>query len=524
MPENGHKHMDEFADAYVLPPGYTSRADLSRHGSIIDDPYGNPAAFARGKIWRSTEGDPTVRNNDCYPIHISSETTCVYDQTRAGGELELMIIDPHTAELFPAMNPDSPIATAIAASQLSCAPELMAACTEINFSPQSQSYPRALEILQTLRQLQLVVESQNALIMPLGFLPHRPLEPSDVTDHEYVRRMVFRFMGWEKARLFAGCSFQIHVEMFNTEIGLRSINYLQQLTPLFIAVSAAAPFANGHVSLSQADLPGLGSTRRPWHSVRYLARKYGSPSGGVIQFPAPDSLTEFIRLSQDLLESQEIHTLSRTLGHHADYRLRPDIGPSGTLELATPDTFGAHPLKLAAFTELIKAATLKIQSYLVQGREAELPPELFGQLTPQRLAIIDTDSISVSRDGEKADIHTPSGALRPLAAQWIHLLTWASQPDPHIHFPGLTQTTIAELVKCIQPVTPSLVNEYVDHQGYTSAAGFYASGIGTLSHWLHIRAAQLAAAGLSESALVANCMLDTAHAFHNYLLQADSEI
>lgn len=532
-----HKAMD-FSPEFRMSPDMKclNDADLSLGGGIILNDE-QPILFVRGPFWRRQMGDPIVRENDVKRIYISSRHPN-YSEISGGAELELFAWSPSHNDMYPLMSPNSSIIRELeennatngtsfrhansfldeSPSVLNFSDELMQQCIEVNFLHHPDGKTRSIAQLIALKKLAKITKRHSVLLTPISSLPNRPLEKDDVSADSYVRRIALDHMGWENVRHFIGSSFQTHVEMFDPKVGLKSINYLQQTTPVLLAISSSGPFVNGRVFINNEDMPGMNSERHLWHSVRYLGRKWGSPSGGVIEFPAPNKIEGYLEIANQRLMSQDIPTIARGLGHHTDFRLRLDIEPWGTIELATPDTFGAHPLKLAAFGEFMKALTMKIQTFIYENREQDLPKYLFGKLDEVMLGTIERDSISVSQFGVLANLHTPQGNTTRAQEQFLKLLSWVAQPEPQINFWGLPNGVSLELLKAAEIVTEETFNMYTTN-GKLTLAGFYHSGLGTLSQWLHRKAFQLLEEGKSEKHAIEECMTELGTSFHEYLSQ-----
>jgi hypothetical protein len=309
-------------------------------------------------------------------------------------------------------------------------------------------------------------------------------------------------MGWENVKYFLGSSYQTHTEMFNSEAGLRSLNKLQQTTHLLLGLSSAGPFANGKVKLSNEDIPGMEKERERWQSVRFLGRKHGSPSGGVIQFPAHDTLKGYLNAANVQLASQETPTPARLYGHHADLRYRPDIKP-GTIELATLDNFGAAPVKMAAITEFNKALIFKTQYLIHTNRVNELPSNIFSELNEDRLRIIEEDTIKISKDGLDTDIRDAQGNLVNARGLFNQLKDWVNKPLPEANYHGLPDGVTEELTKSSETV--DFNQEGTRDEKFLG--GYYKTGRGTLSQWLHVRVNHLRSQeGLGEKEAVTRCV------------------
>lgn len=535
--ENSHKAMG-LSPEYQIPPDVVpmNNADLSRQGALLSR-NGQPLHFVRGPFWRTKSGDPTVRKSDVKELHYSWESP-KYPQLSCGGELELFCFESKSADLYPIMGTDSPIVEVLEEHNnntvndngmheledpfseepetVNFSPELMAGQIELNFAHNPDPTQRASKMLSVLKKLTRVTAEHGALIVPIASLPHRQLKEEDVSPNPYVRRIALDHMGWQRVQHFIGSSFQTHVEMSDSQAGLRSINYLQQISPLFLAISTAGPFVNGKSDIDHSDVPGLSGDTSRVHSVRYLGRKFGSPSGGVIEFPAPSSLYRMHEIQNQRLMSQDIPTPARGLGHHTSFRFRQDIGPRGTIEYADPDTFGADPVRLAAFQELNKAVTVLVQHHTYDHSESRLPPELFSKLNQEVLEIVEQNMISVSTDGLHANIISPEGQLRSVKSQIEKLLLWTKDPKTSIQFPGLSKRVTDTIRRStLIPEEHAFAGLLPNNEAFIE--GFYSTGYGTLSQWLHARNDYLMSRGLNERQSVTRTIMELGYAFHDHI-------
>lgn len=538
MPERTDKHHKDMSSRsleWVMPAGVQplNEVDLETSGSILLS-NGLPIYFVRGSFWRAEEGDPKVRENDVKEIYFIS-TKPDFPKINTGSELELFAWDPEKKDVFPIMDHNSLVLKDLNefknngnghakytadidfwsedTAHLGFSDELMRQQIEINFKHGNNDLQRAFSQLMVLRKVSEISEVNGAKILPISNFPHRKFVEDDVNSNPYVRRIALKHMGWQRVEKFTGSSYQTHVECFDSEVSLKSINYLQQITPIMLALSTAGPFINGKVYPDSSDMKGI-SSKSKYHSLRFLGRKYGSPSGGVIEHPAPEKMTEFINFANERLMSGDVPTVSRALGHHTDFRLRIDIKP-GTIEFATMDNFGAHPLKLAAINTFNKALTMKIQYYLYNNREDELPSELFGKLDQDMLEVIDSDSIAVSQEGIIATIHNPSGNEISAGEQLEKLIEWVKEPIEEMNYSGIPEGVTNEIVKSAM-VLPEETPGY-DPETERFLSGFYETCVGTLSQWLHRRAESLLNSGLPEKETVIKCMGELAEVYGVYI-------
>jgi gamma-glutamyl:cysteine ligase YbdK (ATP-grasp superfamily) len=542
QPKPTHKAMGELAPSFVFPPELQpfNKVNFSTEGGLLVDYQGIPQFSVRPPFWRTQEFDPIVRENDVLPLYRRKGLvkTIPFTHIDTGGELELYSWSPDTQDVYQIMAPHSPIVASLEEynsnggngfhfeekvdifdvnpENISFSAELAQSCLEFNTEHSPDAYRRGIRQLKALQIIAKLTELQGAYLIPVAAFPHRPLEAAETNPNRYVQRIAMEYMGWEKVQHFIGASWQTHIEMMTLETGLASINYLQQVTPIIYALTLAGPFMDGKLYLSKK---GFSEEEELWHSVRYLSRYRGSPSGGVLREPLPETETEFWPLAAQKLAKGDIPTPARVGGHHTDFRIRPDIKPYGTTEIAFMDTAGAHPLKLLALQELLRAISWKLQKAVIENKKQSLPLSLFQTLTEQRLADLHQDSIAVAKNGIEAQIKGGNDQKYPVSTLWQELIEWVNIPDPKNGFSGLPRNLVKELNKSAQVVPADLLRAFQDKKGFISTYGFYETGRGTLSQWLLARAHQLVGNGLSEEKAVKNCITDLGYSYHYYLAE-----
>jgi len=530
-------------ERFQFPPDlhpYSPETDFRQDGGLLASQSGVPVSFVRGPFWRAEENDPTVRQDDVHPLFRRREQENLsllrITDVDVGGELETYWWTP-SGRAFLVMAADSPVKQALIdynngspirfieeqdmygvwPEEIAFSAELAQFCLELNFDHSPDSLARGIQQLKVLQTLAKIGLENGAFMIPVSSFPHRPLSQEDVNENPYVRRIALEYMGWENVRLFVGASWQTHSEMITLETALKATNYLQQIAPIIHALTLSGPFIDGNIFLSDRNLTGMGENPDIWHSVRYLTRYLGSPSGGVLREPLPETEREFWQRANDLLRTGEIPTPARTGGHHTDFRLRPDIPPNGTIEVAFMDTAGAHPAKILALQELLRVVSWKLQMAALSAREEELPELLFSSLTPERLRETHHASIAVSQRGIEAEMKAADGCSYPVKYLWEQLIAWVNQAVPEWDFYGLPAGITEELNKSAQVVDIKTLKQYEDRQGLVSSRGFYETGRGTLSQWLLARAFQLTEIGQSEQEAVINCMTELGSAYYAFL-------
>lgn len=224
---------------------------------------------------------------------------------------------------------------------------------------------------------------ENGLMsVPLSVYPES-VRDEDITAHPYTQMLKNRLM--PHVLEYAAClSEQINIQWKNPEAGAFALNAYEILGPVLGLVTAASPARDGslYTTLSQhyEDNPDFAAAPNaedyeqmaalvrkeleafmdePPYDWRELARGYGSPSGGVINQPAPADLETFLREGDRQLRASEAMTINRTLGTHAN-RWRPD---KGVVEISNLSLGGDHPDKMAAVEEMAIKTVIALQEY-----------------------------------------------------------------------------------------------------------------------------------------------------------------
>lgn len=539
----GHKLMTKGAEFRLpLDAQPFDGADFNHQGGLITQ-NGRITHFAKGPFWRPQKNEPVIREKDVSPLFRREKENgpVGLKEIDVGGELEIFFWDG--SEAYPVMAKNSPLVQKLQEynnnganenggaihfigesdysgtwpDEIAYSPELCLSVLEVNHEHKTDAEKRGQRQLKTLQIITEEAEKLGVYAAPISAFSHRPLEKKDTHPDPYVQRIAMEFMGWENVRFFVGNSYQVHCEMITLESALAATNYFQQITPIIHALTLAGPFLDGQVYLSGKNLPGIGEAPTQWQSVRYLTRVVGSPSGGVMKQPLPEKESDFWELASDLLKNGEIPSPARTPGHHRDFRVRPDIPPYGTIEIAFMDTAGADPLRMLALQELLRVCSWKLQRTVLENREDELPKSLFKQLEEKRLQEIHQASISVSKDGIDAQMIGANGKVYSTQELWQRLADWVNEPVPEWGYHGLPSGILESLNNSAQVVSKETLDKFQDKEGHTSVYGFYKTGKGTLSQWLLKRARQLLDSGLSEKDAVTDCLNDLGRSYHYYL-------
>lgn len=544
--------------------------DPATQGGIVRK-NGQPMFYVRSPFWRAEEDNPNVDvKTDIRPLFLSPKESVNFSESETGAELEMYVWDPKSKEMAPVMTEESAVPSTLIslnngvsfeeeeslfeglnddARKIGFSAEFTKACIELNFHHSKDVNSVALSTLRSLKKLAGVAEQQGWLLTPSSSFAHRPLEKDDVSDDAYVKRIAFEYMGWENVRHFVGSSFQVHVEMLDIESAIKAANLYQLISPLLYSLSLAGPFVHGKVNPNLAEI--YREEDRPeklldtetysalddndWMSVRQASRWRGSPSGGVFEHPLPETQEGLLNMAEEGLKDNDHHSIknipspARVAGHHRD-RIRMDIGPHGTLEISNMDTFGGNVLKLAAIQEFTRALVWKLQVYAKSGRLNELAvnhPALFKYpVTEESLKNAHMSSLAVAKKGVSAEVQGYDGKKHTAQELFNELLGFVNEPMEDaglgLDFRGLSKGVNEELIKSSQVPTDETLSQHQE-DGVTSVAGFYETGVGTLSHWLKRRAKDLMAKGFDEVEAIKDCMTNLGEAYHAFLKQTAGE-
>lgn len=547
--------------------------DPQSEGGFIWDGNATPRAYVKSPVWRGQENDPTIRRTDMRPVFLDPKENVRLQETQSGGELEIYAWDPTVGKAAPIMGKDSPVSEKLQringngrefqpeeilfeslspdAKIIGFAPELAESCIELNSHHSPDARETALAFTRAVKKLMGVVEESGWLLTPVSIIPDKPIDVSDLSPDPYVPRMALNFMGWDNSRHFIGASWQVHVESLDLESSLKTANLYQSISPILYALSLSSPFLHGFIQPNLKDIYETGE-RKPerledqetyqaldsndWMSIRYASRWRGSPSGGVFVEPIPEDREAFFAKAEEGLRINDIHSdrripsPARAAGHHRE-RIRIDIPPNGTLEIANMDTFGGHVLKLAAVQEFTRVLIWKLQIYAKSNRLDELSsrfPALFNYpVTIDQLRNAHMASIEVSKKGAAANILDAQGVQRNVFDLFDKLVEFVNEPindeGNGIEFNGLPQGIIEELQKSALVPDEHVYSLYEDKNRIPSTKGFYEAGIGTIAHWLKKRASALKQCGWSDNMIIEDCMRDMGESYHAFLRKTNGK-
>lgn len=551
-------------------------------GGLLMNKKAVPIGWILPPFWRNREGDSSqVTTGDIKDLYSDENPVPDISNINSGGELEVLVWDPDAGDMAPAMTPDSNMRLTLAdhnelikqtngngiefyedvdpfvgnllpseRHRVGFSDEFLTGLMELNFPPAHDPEERTIAMLFALKKIARLAEKQGWRLTPISALPHRPINTADVNPNPYIQKISREYMGFSNSRHFVGASWQTHVEMLDLESALAATNRMQEVTPILYAFSLAGPFLNGQINpnlssnfgdnlegrnqeLKQSTYETLSSIESGdglsdgiWYSTRYFSRVFGSPSGGVMTSPLPESTEEFYQLASEGLASGDIPAPSRVGAHHGDFRIRPDIGPYGTIEVACLDTFGGHPLKLAAIQEFIRVLGWKLQLMAKRGNLDEAHqhyPALFSEkINAERFREVHNNTIKVAREGTEAELLGADGNTSSISDLYTQLESFVNEPiideEEEISFKGLPSEVTRQMQLSFGKPGDSR-DYFMDSSQLPSVYGFYETGEGTLSDWLLIRAqsSRQSNPDWTEEQIIADCMRDLGESYHTYL-------
>lgn len=225
-------------------------------------------------------------------------------------------------------------------------------------------------------------EKNSQLVAALSVFGQHELTPQYLNPHPYVDHVLGEMAlrtGFDASKLFAVGGYQAHTGVTDTLAGLKAVEAMQSLSPILMTPSLAGPLYNGYLGPTKVSQPQrehlaiagltLGDFRGSYKSWRMLLRVAGSPSSGIWRMSAPDSVDEYLQLSNAMLAKGEINTSDRLFGWHAD-RFRAIMpGGASTIEDCSTDTAAGNPETLVALHMLRSSLTTALEAMAMQGQD-----------------------------------------------------------------------------------------------------------------------------------------------------------
>lgn len=474
-------------------------ADPSKHGLVLkrkgeDMPY----ASIRPPLFRSLKNDPLIHEDDVvnlYAEKFSREKLEIpnHFELNCGSETETLTIHEEVRnngheKISPAWNAQTLIET-LEKRGIHTSPELWSYMLEVNSTAHPNTEVRLKDFMNTFRIIWEVVEELNdgIRILPVSSLPfeaHR----EHLNPHPYIQRMVKDVLGWSSVKEL-GTSFQVHVAIPDIKSAIFAVNNLRQIPHIFMAMALNGPFQHHEYSERL--------------SARESARRKMYTAGSMPQIPDWELA---LQNSVDMLKIGKVPSLPRAISQHLDFRIRPDISPKGTIEIAFMDDPGGHIDKMIMLQEFLRLTVWRL--YKAYQSEEILPEELFSTNYDY---YTEFNKNQVETEGSLALIKMGPGIITNSLDQAKQLLDWAkSHPDykenPNYKFEVLEKQVFQSLS------IPSF-----DSIESRSMEKFYQSGLGTPGHYQKAYFEYWVGKNLSETEAINMALVDYADSYHNYL-------
>lgn len=461
-----------------------------------------------------------IHDIDIQKVYMTDKKDLRFESVNSGLEAEFFGFDPETGKMKSMMNKGDAFRKALeeynkdaeknGRNKIPFTVEMINNCDELTFPHGEARDPLKIheEYLGILKELIQVAERSdvNIIIAPMANIPHRKIDPEDITVDKYTNDMTLKEQGWEAAQHFDIASIQPHIEIINHEAARYTLNQLQHVMPILFAPTLSGPFMEGELEpdveeryadvtdlkpapLKQATLEELQQGTH--HSYRTFGRFFGSPSGGILGGPIPVKEQDYIEEMSRLLKGDDTNSVGRIGGHHTD-RYRNDIPPHGTIELCALDPAVGRIQRVIAMREFTRVLGWKMQMHYLNGdmeQKMREFPALFAQApSKESFEISHFNMMRVAKDGTNAVLKDVNGSDQEYSVLdlWQQLLEFTQEPlkDPknNIDYKGISQGVIDEITKAF--IDPNLVfDHYRDANGVVSSRGYQETGIGTASQW-----------------------------------------
>ncbi len=550
----GHKDMggEIVSPAELLAPYDKPPFDPLRQGGLLTTATTTEAYVRPSYFRKNPEG---LTKSDVKGIYMEDKPPekLGFTEIDSGLEGEYFIFDDQ-GETVSAMNPGDPFRTALerfnataqenGQEEIGYTVEMAANCVELTFDHGTDIKRRNRSYLGTLKSLVKIADETGVNIAPIANIPHRRLQPEEITDDPYTQKITFDVQGWDAAQHFDIASIQPHVEVLDHLAARKVINHLQHVSPILLGATLSGPFMDGRLEPNPEERYGTapGVDGDPWkeatienleqgehHSYRPKGRFFGSPSGGVLRQPIPEDEEEFLASIGAKLEKGEVPTAGREGGHHTD-RYRVDIPPHGTLELCTLDPAGGKIERVVSMREFVRGLGWKMQMHIINGdfeQVQERYPALFGQEpSTESFEIAHHNSMRVAKHGADAILQGMDGEEHTTRELWTQLREFVQEPfidEAHgIAYEGLPPRIIAEVSRAFLDPDKTM-EKFKDAEGITSVKGFYETGIGNISHWMMQGAKDRIESGMEEKEAVMAVTVDVAKSFHEHIKSASEK-
>lgn len=479
-------------------------ADPHLHGLVLQQEGEQmPYASVRPPQWRSIQGNPNVDKSDYTYLHTTRTpreelVIPTYHQLNTGGEVESLTI--HNEVRYNGHQPTIPFWNAgrindrLTAEGVNHSAEVWQYMLELNTLASPSTAARRADFLRIFSALGKIVtglEEDGISILPVSSLPFTGRR-QDVNTNPYVQRIVLGFLGWDSVREL-GTSYQVHVETPDIDSAIFAVNGLRRIPHLFMATALNGPFQNN-------EFTGRLSARE-------ASRRKMPTSGTLPELPDWDTL---LPICIGMLKIGQVPSLPRAISNHLDFRLRPDIPPQGTIEIAFLDNPGAHIDKLLMLQEALRLTTWRLYRAYQQGEK--LPPSLFGGRYDH---VIEFNKSQVEKSGAEAQVLDGSTNPNSVPEQTEQLVEWIKADPAYVDNPEYPFNTLAQELRL------SLTTPRFTDRDSRSMARFYETGIGTPGHYQKALFEYLTNLGLSEYAAISQSLIDYSDSYQEYLRRLD---
>ncbi len=500
--EAHHKDYQDTSPVVTVPESHIlANADPRFHGLVLQEP-GSPLPYAsvRPPAYRATLGDERVHQNDIVTLHtprLPRKDLVIPSPTEltVGSEMEVLTIGTEVRNngherIQPGWTADK-LESLLGQQGIPTSPEVWKYMIEVNGAVSALSDNRK-DNLRTIAQAMANASDQdeNVSFLPLSSQPFIA-NPADVHPHPYVQRMVMDILTF-KAVADLGASYQVHVQMPDLDSGLFATNALRRIPHLTMAMTLNGPFVQHRPS-------NLLSTREQ------ARRKM--PTGGTL--PELPDWPGCIDMSVQKLKAGLVPSVPRALSQHRDLRLRPDITPNGTIEVAFSDNPAGLIDKLLMLQELFRLSAWRL--YHAYQQDEQLPTSLFDIQSDDQ---IEWNKKAVEKDGGAAKVTANLNGNRLVSVhdQNMRLLEWISGTDAFIDNPQYPLSTLE------QQMRNSLTTPAFTGPASRSMETYYQTGIGTPGHYQQALYSYLHdTKNLSSTEAINRVLVDVSDSYGNYL-------
>lgn len=412
-------------------------------------------------------------------------------------------------------------------------PELWDNTLEIDASPKNTTWAAYTGLKKVILAANKDLGEINGFIDPASARMQDVPGEHNVTNNPYVRVMVSK-LGKDIMK-FIGLGIHEHYDVHTKHSPIVG-NYLRPLAPFLNIGLHAAPFGFGEVTPNLRDIFSNDELRsydgQQPSSLRYIARAYASPDGGVGTRVAHDNIYGALSHANNKMNLGEINSPARLYGNHADIRLRSDPPTSdkpnhpGRVELCVSDT-GAYRVETnLAYSTITRAIVNRLEKAAVGGRRAMLGlhtefSSLFGntydmdEFAKVQLDRAHENSIRMAYHGVNSLIVDGNGKEIPARIQLERIIDFANGSTRN----RLSASTIEQIKRSVvsHEKLDTAMKQHLDQDRLPTLDGYYKSGLGNAAQWMVARANAQKDRGLTESTIMQDNTLDRVRSFKKYL-------